>query len=313
MIISASRRTDIPAFYANWFHHRVKEGYLNVPNPLNPNQITYVSLRPKDVEVIVFWTRHARPILPYLTDLSRRGYQFYFLYTILHNPRLIDPKSPPPRVAVDTLKRLSQIIGPDRVIWRYDPILLTTVTDLEFHTQAYARLAQKLQTHTFRSVISTVDIYNKAKRRIQDMTKQGVFVRSFDELEPDRMGRFFQQLARLAQENGMELTSCAEKLDLRPYGIPPGKCIDAAYIKKVFDLDLAYKKDPHQRPACGCIPSQDIGMYDSCLFGCRYCYATRSFDLALKNYRQHQPQSPSMLGRYEVEKKPQLNLFDRRP
>ncbi|MBF0550106.1 MAG: DUF1848 domain-containing protein [Deltaproteobacteria bacterium] len=313
MIISASRRTDIPAFYAKWFHHRIIEGYLTVPNPFNPHQVTRVSLRPQDVEVIVFWTRHPRPILPYLTDLTRRGYRFYFLYTILHNPRLIDPKSPPPRVAVDTLKRLSQIIGPDRVIWRYDPIILTTLTDLEFHIQAYARLAQELRTHTFRSVISTVDLYNKAKKRIQDMTKQGVCVRSFDELEPDRIGRFFQQLARLAQKNGMELTSCAEKLALRPYGIPAGKCIDDAYIKKVFDLDLADKKDPHQRPACGCIPSQDIGMYDSCLFGCRYCYATRSFDLSRKNYRQHQPHSPSMLGWHEVQKAPQLNLFDRRP
>ncbi len=305
MIISASRRTDIPAFYAGWFMNRLRAGYCTVPNPFNPGQVSYVSLRPKEVDVIVFWTRHPRPLLPYLTELDERGYRYYFQYTLMNNPRSIDPKSPALDVALETLHALADRIGPDRVIWRYDPIVFSQATGAQFHQQAYEQIARQLGGYTRRSVISIVDIYPKAKKRLRALAAQGVELMPCDGKGCDgkpsaEFDGLMYALVRAANENGMEIVSCAEDLDLQPFGIHPGKCIDAEYIKRVFGLEVTDKKDPAQRAKCGCVVSKDIGMYDSCLFGCQYCYATSRFERAQHNHDvEHHPDSPSLLGWYD--------------
>ena len=301
MIISASRRTDIPAFYAEWFMHRIREGYCAVPNPFNRNQVARVSLLPEEVDVIVFWTRNPRPLLPHLAELDRRGYRYYFQYTLLDNPRPIDPQSPPVETAIKTFRDLAGMVGPERVIWRYDPIVLSERTPPAFHLQAHARIAEALRGCTRRNVISIVDIYRKAQKRLGQLRAQGIAVA---EIKPDAMtpavGDLLRQLAGTAHANSMEITSCAEESDLQPYGIEPGKCVDDDYIARTFGLRLPAKKDPSQRAACGCVASKDIGMYDSCLFGCQYCYATSSFDTAWRNHAEHDPQSPSLVGWYEA-------------
>ena len=137
MIISASRRTDIPAFYAKWFIHRIREGYCMVPNPFNPNQVSRISLKPEDVDVIVFWTRYARPLMPFLNELDDRGYRYYFLYTLMNNPRALEPKSPSHERSLNTFQSLSNRIGMEKVIWRYDPIVFTRITDPNFHRETY--------------------------------------------------------------------------------------------------------------------------------------------------------------------------------
>ncbi len=297
MIISASRRTDIPAFYAEWFMNRIRAGYCAVPNPFNRNQVSYVSLKPEDVDVIVFWTRNARPLLGYLAELDERSYCYYFQYTVMHNPRPIDPKSPPLESSLSTFRELADRIGPDRVIWRYDPIVFSTVTGTEFHQRTYQLIAQALRGYTCRSVVSIVDIYGKARKRLRELAEQGVELldgegQAFDDL--------MYALARTANENGMEIVSCAEKIDLQPYGIQPGKCVDDEYIAKTFGINVTDKKDPSQREACGCVVSKDVGMYDSCLYGCRYCYAVSSFERARANYEEHDPSSPSLIGWYDA-------------
>jgi hypothetical protein len=296
MIISASRRTDIPVFYAAWFMHRIRAGFCTVPNPFNRSQVTRVSLLPEDVDVIVFWTRNPRPLFPHLAELDRRGYRYYFQYTLLDNPRPIDPKSPPVATAIKTFQELAALVGPSRVIWRYDPIVLSEATPPQFHAQAHARIAAALRGCTERNVISLVDIYRKAQGRLNQLRGQGIDV---TEIKPDALpaavGDLLQRMAQTAQGCSMEITSCAETLDLRPYGIGPGKCVDDGYIARTFGLRLSLKKDPSQRQACGCVSSKDIGMYDSCLFGCQYCYATSSFAAAQRNHAQHDPQSPSLL------------------
>ncbi|MBI2875311.1 MAG: DUF1848 domain-containing protein [Candidatus Tectomicrobia bacterium] len=296
MIISASRRTDIPAFYTEWLMNRIRAGYCTVPSPFNRNQISTISLKPEDV-VIVFWTRHPRPLLPHLTELDERGYRYYFQYTVMENPRLIDPQTPPREASLETFRRLADRIGADRVIWRYDPILFSTITDAGFHQRTYEKIAQGLRGYTSRSVISIVDPYRKTERRLRELAGQGI---AWLTCEGEALEALIRGLARIAAEQGMKIVSCAEKIDLRPYGVQPGKCVDDQLIAKAFGIEVPGEKDPVQREACGCVASKDIGMYDSCLFGCQYCYATTSFERARTNHQAHDPGSPSLLGWYEA-------------
>ena len=300
MIISASRRTDIPAFYAEWFVKRVRAGYCTVPNPFNTRQVRRVSLEPGDVDVIVFWTRNPRPLFPYLDELDERGYRYYFQYTLMDNPRPLETKTPPLEAALGTFRELSGRVGTERVIWRYDPLVFSQLTPPEFHRQAYRRIAQALHGCTFRSVISILDVYGKIGKRMGQMAEQGAGLLPFDGTQA-WFGELMGDLAAAAGENGMEIVSCAEELDLVAYGIHPGKCVDDEYILEVFGLEVVHDKDPGQRAACGCVVSRDIGMYDSCTFGCQYCYATTSFKRAGRRREEHDPESPSLIGWYEVE------------
>lgn len=296
MIISASRRTDIPAFYATWFMNRVRAGFCTVPNPFNRKQVSRISLLAQDVDVIVFWTRNPRPLLAALDELHARGYRIYFQYTILDNPRAIDARTPPVEAAIDTFRTLSVRIGADRVIWRYDPIVLSSRTDVAFHQERYAWIAAQLQGYTTRSMISVLDIYRKAERRLRTLAAQGFTI---PDQTPGQIAGFdalMHSLVATAARCGMEIVSCAEEIDLTGYGVRPGKCVDDDLIERVFGLRLDLQKDPGQRDACGCVLSRDIGMYDSCLFGCQYCYATSSFTRAAANHAAHNPLSPSLLG-----------------
>jgi len=297
MIISASRRTDIPAFYAEWMVRRLKEGYCTVANPYNRDQVTRVSLKPEDVDAIVFWTRNPRPLMPYLDELDSRGYRYYFQFTILGYPRELDPKSPPAETATQAFRELAERLGPARVIWRYDPIVFTEMTPPAFHQKNFQALAQSLRGHTRRVVVSSVDMYRKIEKRLKKLEGTPAAICPCDAGDFEALMR---RLAGMAGENGMEIVSCAEEVDLRPFGVLPGKCVDDRAIAEAFGVDVPATKDPTQRNACGCVVSRDIGMYESCLFGCQYCYATKDFDRAKANFESHDPGSPSLLGRHEA-------------
>jgi len=292
MIISASRRTDIPAFYSRWLMTRLEAGFCLVPNPFNPKQVIKVSLKPEEVDVMVFWTRNASPLLPYLGELDRRGYRYYFLYTVMDNPRALDPGCPPLRDALTTFKTLSDRIGPERVLWRYDPIVFSTATGPAFHEKTYEAIATQLQGYTRRSIISLVTVYKKARERLSALKQAGIELTECDE---EVFGGFMRFLASVARDKGMALTSCAQERDLVPYGIPPGKCIDDGLIREVFGWEGSPAKDPSQRRACGCVTSKDIGMYDTCVYGCTYCYATTGLEQAKENFRRHDPEAPSLI------------------
>ena len=312
MIISASRRTDIPAFYAEWFMNRIREGYCTVPNPFNAKQVSRISLRPRDVDVIVFWTRYAGPLLPHLEELDRRGFRYYFLYTLMNNPRELDPKSPNHEKSMETFRALSDRVGKEKVIWRYDPIVFSTITNPDFHMETFQRLAEKLHGHTRRCIISFVDMYRKATARLRVLEKKGIRIY---EQEAEELDRLIETMIAAATANGMDLRTCAEEQGVCSKNILPGKCIDDRLIQKVFGVDVTHRKDPSQRPACGCVASRDIGMYDTCRFGCVYCYATASFERARERYAAHDPTSPSLTGRYEAtvskkKKSRQRSLFE---
>jgi len=293
MIISASRRTDVPAFYSNWFMKRIEAGHCDVPNPFNPRQVTEVSLKPEDVDVIVFWTRNASPLMPHIDELDRKGHRYTFLYTMMDNPRPMDPRCPSMKEALGTFKALSDRIGPERVTWRYDPIVFSNATNPEFHKRTYETIAKQLQGYTNRSIISLVTVYRKARQRLTALRQAGI---DLMECEGEAFVDLMMFMASTARENNMTLLSCAQEGDLALYGIQPGKCIDDGLIREVFGLEVSPTKDPSQRKACGCVVSKDIGMYDSCLYGCAYCYATNSFEKAKENYRNHDPEAPSLLA-----------------
>lgn len=302
MIISASRRTDIPAFYSKWFMNRITAGYCTVPNPFNRNQVSHVSLSPEDTEVIVFWTRNAGPLLPHLPDLDKRGYRYYFQYTLLDYPRELDPKTPSVKSNIKIFKELSDLIGPEKVIWRYDPIVFSDQTGVNFHLEKIYQIADELQGYTNRVVISIMDPYRKAKKRLRNLEEEGISIfKDFYHKNPI-FERMIKEISEIAEIHEMEITSCAEEINLSGLGVRRGKCIDDDLIENLFNIHVTHKKDPYQREACGCVVSKDIGMYDTCLYGCQYCYATQSFQRAKTNYGQHDPTSPSLIGHYESEK-----------
>ncbi len=307
-IISASRRTDIPALYAEWFINRIKAGYCLVPNPFNRKQLSRVSLVPKDVSVVVFWTRNPRPLLPYLRDLDDRGIRYYFQFTLMNNPREIDPHTPSLHASLETFRRLVEHIGPDRVIWRYDPIVLTETTNRKFHVDAFAQIASELENLTHRCVISIVDDYRKAKSRMASLSKRSGFkVGSYLPYTHEAM---LMDMQKITSDRGMQLTSCAEEISLSHLGITPGKCIDDEYIRKIFGISVTNKKDRSQREACGCVVSRDIGVYDTCILGCQYCYATASFEQALCNYKDHDKEGPCIISGIEDPEQPEQHNAD---
>lgn len=293
VIISASRRTDIPAFYADWFMNRVRAEYCLVPNPFNPRQISRVSLAPADVDAIVFWTRNPRPLMRRLPELDEAGFKYYFLFTLVGNPREIDPKSPPIAAAVATFRALADRISPERVVWRYDPIVLSRLTSAEYHLENFEALARRLSGSTRRVVISTVNLYRKSKSRLDSL--QGTPAELVPPAQSD-LERLVPKMRQIAGEREMRIVSCAEELDLRRFGVEPGKCVDDVLLRDALEIEVGGKKDPGQREACGCVQSRDIGVYDTCLYGCVYCYATRSFDRARERYHAHDPHSPTLLG-----------------
>ena len=299
MIISASRRTDIPAFYVHWFINRIRAGYCTVPNPFNRKQIARVSLLPDDLDLIVFWTRNPKPLFPYLDELDQRGYHYYFQYTLLGYPRQMEPHNPPRSAAISTFCELADRIGSERVIWRYDPIVFSNLTGTRYHIENYAQIAAALKNATHHSVISVMDMYTKSRKRVDQLNREGLAITEYDGTPSQRFADLMNALALAAHQNDMHIQSCAEDLDLTIYGIQPGKCIDDQYISTTFGFEVDHRKDPGQRKACGCVVSKDIGIYNSCLFGCPYCYATGSFDRARQNHAQHDPESPSLVGWYD--------------
>lgn len=275
MIISASRRTDIPAFYSSWFMERIREGNVIVKNPFNPSQKKTVSLLPEDVDAIVFWTRNANPLFSSLKELDQRGFHYVFLYTITGYGPPLEKNVPSLKTALKTFKMLSQKIGPKRVIWRFDPIIYVSGKGEKWILSFFEKIARSLQNDTERVIISFLDCYKKVIKRLSKLEKTSNF-KVIDIInKKDAVRRISCALSETAGNNGMEIYSCAEKINLECFGIKPGSCIDGNYLNKLFGLKLNAIKDKSQRPECRCTISQDIGEYNTCKHGCIYCYAIR--------------------------------------
>lgn len=273
MIVSASRRTDIPAFHAEWFMERVRAGFADVPNPFNARQRLYVDLRPETVESVVFWTRNPAPLLPYLDELEGRGLRFVFLVTVMDAPKWLEPATPELEAALDTLQRLSGRIGRNRIAWRYDPVLLSPLTPAAFHVETFGRLAERLAPLVSRCIVSVFDPYPRPVKRLQRLDVEGFRLFAPRE-EKAALFELLPQMAASAEEVGLQVQSCCEGGYLEPW-IKPGACVDPLFLERAFGRPLPVPKDKNQRLGCLCAASKDIGSYSTCSHGCLYCYANR--------------------------------------
>ncbi|WP_461209574.1 DUF1848 domain-containing protein [Desulfocurvus sp. DL9XJH121] len=303
MIISASRRTDIPAFYARWFMNRLRQGWCAVPSPYAHARVARVSLRPQDVDALVFWTRNPLPMLPFLDEL-KQDFKFYFQVTLLDEPRALAPRCPDAASGLEAILRLSRAVGPERVVWRYDPICLCRATDAAHHLAAFDGLSRRLAGRVRHCVISFFAPYVKAVRRIVGL---GVPELLPEPLPCAAMSSLAGRLAELASARGMALEWCCPPRGAAlPPGVSRGACIDPEILADL-GAPAPSGTDRGQRPGCGCAPSRDVGMYDSCVHGCAYCYATSSPGRARANFAAHDPLSPSLVGRHLPD---QGSLFD---
>jgi hypothetical protein len=298
MIISASRRTDIPAFYSEWFMNRLQEGYCLVPNPFNPRQVSRISLVPESVDAIVFWSKNPAPMLRFLSTVENLGYRFYFLFTVNGYPKALEPGLPTLAERISTFIELSERIGPRRVIWRYDPIILSNRTDASYHRKTFENLCRQLAGSTQRVITSIITLYRKTQRNLAPLEKQG-YVFDKDPRSNPEIEALLSHMATCAAEHGLDIFACAEKIDYIPLGIRPSSCIDAALIRELWGIPVSSKKDPGQREHCGCAMSRDIGMTDTCPHGCPYCYSTMSPEIALRRYKIHDPGSTALIGSFK--------------
>ncbi len=292
MIISASRRTDLPAFYADWLAARLRAGSCTVHNPFNPRQRSCVSLLPEDVEAIVFWTRDARPLFDQLDGLERRGYRFYFQYTVTAYGPPLEPRAPPPDLAVATCRTLAARLRPGSVVWRYDPILLGPAFPAAWHREQFGRLARALEGACRRVVVSPLVRYRKTDRRVGALYRFGHDLAEEVTGEPSLPG-LLAGLRAIADERGLEIEACA--VDWSAHGIPPTRCVDDRLLATLFGGTWPNATDRGQRPGCRCLPSKDIGATDTCRFGCAYCYATVSDAAAARRAARHDPEAPSLV------------------
>lgn len=328
VIISASRSTDIPAFYAKWFFNRLAKGYCAWYNPFNQQKM-YISF--ERCRVIVFWTKNPAPIIPYLPELDKRGIHYYFQVTLNDYVKEgFEPNVPSVEERVETFKQLSNLIGKEKVIWRFDPLIITPdIGPRELLTRIW-HVGNKLKGYTDKLVFSFVDV--KAYRKVQNnlvketrlFTKEDVQIAEANQTQRIEIVEGLKKIrdAWLKEGWDVEMATCAEDIDLETYGIEHNRCIDGELMKRIFadDKELVYYlhtlkwpekdmfggipsipnknknvKDTGQRKVCGCMVSKDIGMYNTCRHFCVYCYANTSKEVVLKNMEKHNDESESII------------------
>ena len=288
MILSVSRRTDIPSFYSEWFMHRIKEGYVYIRNPMNAKQISRANIKPDVVDCIVFWSKNPAPMLKYLDELDRMGYRYYFQFTLTPYDTSIEQNLPAKAEIEDIFIKLSARLGKERVVWRYDPILLNGEWTIDRH-ESFRSMAHRLAEFTDEFIISFIDPYKKTVRQMGEKLDRRITTQEMTEIA--------QRLAEVGRETGLAINTCAEAIDLDVFGIGHASCIDRKRIEKIIGccLNENVKKDS-QRPHCGCIECIDIGAYSTCKNGCLYCYANFSREMIERNCSLHNPKSALLVG-----------------
>ena len=329
VIVSASRSTDIPAFYSDWFLHRLQVGYSIWTNPFNGVR-SYVSY--KNTKFIVFWSKNPRPLLKHLDTLKSMGIECYIQYTLNdYDEEKLEKFVPKVAHRIETFKMLVDKLGKGRVIWRFDPLLLTDTITVDSLLKKVENIGDQLMGYTEKLVFSFADIegYVKVKK---NLNSNGINYRNFTEQE---MLEFAQRLAKLNEKWGYVLATCGEKVDLNQFGIEHNHCVDDRLIVRfgyksaelmkflgaeirqpeIFSLEpqgeivtldnglqaiiKSNNKDKGQRLFCGCMKSKDIGQYNTCPHMCEYCYANTSKESALANYQTHQnnPHAETIIGK----------------
>lgn len=283
MILSVSRRTNIPRFYFDWFLNRLREGYALVRNPMNHRQVGKITLTPDTVDCIAFWSKNPAPMLPKLEALE--PYPYFVQFALNPYGRDIESGLPDKSELLDTFLSLSETIGPERVVWRYSPVLINRSYTIDRHLRCFESFAARLKGYTTLCRLSFLDIYAKIAPRMR-----GMGITDVPETEKPAMAK---ALAQIAQAHGITLGGCGN-MDLDACGLAPVGCIDAGHVSRITGTSLSSPKDPGQRGNCHCAQSIDIGTYNTCINGCAYCYANHSQEAAVKRYKAYDPHSPML-------------------
>lgn len=286
MIISASYKTDIPAFYGKWFLNRLKAGYCKMVNPYN-KQVYRVSLRRENVDGFIFWTKNLGPFMNALEIVHQRSYPFMVQYAITAYSRELEFSVVDARNSVEHMKLLANTYGPRVNVWRYDPILFTSITPLEFHRQNFERLANALEGTTDQVVISFAQIYKKTLKNLNLAAQKFGF--TWEDPSYEVKLDLVTDLVKVANSHGMKLSICSQRRLLVP-GVEPARCVDARRLSDIAGY-LIKANLKGNRPDCGCYQSKDIGEYDTCPHGCVYCYAVSDRTRAMKRHKEHDPNS----------------------
>lgn len=291
MIIQTGMRTDIPAFYSEWFINRIKAGFVLVRNPYNPIQVTRYSLSPDVVDLISFCTKNPSPMLDKMDHLAPYG-QYWFV-TITPYEKDIEPNVPDKQKVMEDFKRLSDRVGVDSIGWRYDPILVDSQHSVQWHIGKFEEMAKNLSGYTKTCVISFIDIYKKVEKNFPQ-------ARAVSHQDKMTIGKAFIEIAG---NYGMTIRPCAEGTSLAPYGADCSGCMTVKTYETALHSNLAVpKRGKNQRNGeCACLLGTDIGAYDTCGHLCRYCYANTDPDLVKENMRKHDPKSPFLLGNLNPE------------
>ncbi len=286
MILNTGNRTDIPAFYSEWFFNRIEEGYVFARNPYNPQQVTRYLLEPESIDCIAFCTKNPKPMLAELDKL----YQFrqFWAVTITPYGEDIEPYVPPVEEVMTSFCDLSEKVGKQAVCWRYDPIFITDKYTVEFHIKAFSQMAAELAAHTDSCVISFLDLYEKTKRNFPE----GRAVTSEERLE---IGQAFAEIGKM---HHIEVYTCAEGEELAQYGINTSGCQSRQVLERAIGMPLEVPKTAMTRAECSCVLGCDIGAYHSCGHGCLYCYANYDRKTVEENMLKHHPDSPFLIGEF---------------
>ena len=287
MIINTGCRTDIPAFYAKWLMNRIREGYVLVRNPYNPNQVTKYNLSPEVVDCLAFCTKNPEPILTYLDELDM--YKQYWFVTITPYGKDIEPNVPDKKKVMESFKKLSNHIGVDSIGWRYDPIFIGDGFDVNKHITCFGNMAKELKGYTHNCTISFLDLYEKVKRNapnINPPTKE----------EQIEMAKAF---SKIGKENDMVIHACCEKTYLSQYGLQCNGCMSQEIVEKAINNTLQPLKRKNLRQECNCLMGNDIGAYNTCEHLCKYCYANANKQFVIENMKKHDDNSPFLIGRSE--------------
>ncbi len=286
IIISASRRTDIPSYYSSWFINRLRAGYVLVQNPFNAAQIRKISLNPHDVAAIVFWTRDASNLLLHINEIRERGFSFIFQYTITPKYDLLEPNTVPLEYSAQKITTLANITGPNRIIWRYDPIILSKDYDFDFHISRFSTLCKPLQGAAKIVKVSMLQNYSKVKRSFKRLKFDFTAV----SIEMPNVQEFLRILNTIAIAHGFTMHVCCGDATFDGTGIERSGCISPEILHAAVGEKFTLKRDLGQRSLCNCLPSIDIGAYSTCIRACAYCYATRSFASAQNFFAQFDQQ-----------------------
>lgn len=290
MIINTGGRTDTVQYYTKWLLRRFSEGYVLTRNPLFQNKISRYELTPEKVDCVVFCSKNYKPILPCLHEITDR-FHAYFYYTITAYGKDIEPGVPSIAESMETLASLSKQVGKQRVAWRYDPVLLTEKYTIPHHMEVFEKMARILAPYIDRCIFSFVEMYKKLETNMPNLLP-------LCEADMDTLAR---GLGAIAKKYGIHIQTCGTNGDFTRYGIHPSGCMTLDILGKANGIAFKNLKHKGMRQGCHCIESRDIGAYDTCLNGCRYCYANTKPQKARENYRFHDPDSPLLLGHVRPE------------